>query len=245
MAADAPHKPLETFYSAPEERAAYINRLFNNSAPHYDWISGVLAFGSDKFYRRHALRRAGLTAEMLLLDVASGTGLVAQAALDLGLDPSRIIGLDPSLGMLQENQKLRPINLVLGLGEHLPFPDNTFDFISMGYALRHVESLTALFTEYRRVLKPGGRILILEISRPAGKLSCAALRWYFKNIVPLIARLRSQTPDLPELMKYYWATIEECVPPAQILEALNQSGLVNVNRKSVAPMLNDYSAAKA
>jgi demethylmenaquinone methyltransferase / 2-methoxy-6-polyprenyl-1,4-benzoquinol methylase len=241
---DAPHRPLQEFYADPRERASYINRLFNNSAPHYDWISKVLAFGSDKYYRRMALRKAGLKPGMKLLDVASGTGLVAQAALDIGLPVGSIIGLDPSIGMLSENQKLRPIHLIQGLGENLPFPDGTFDFITMGYALRHVESLAALFTEFKRVLKPGGKVLILEISKPSGRVSFAFLRFYMEKILPLIARLRTNHPDFPELLRYYWATIAECVPPQKIQDTLRAAGFPQVNRNAFGPMLNDYLAVK-
>ena len=241
---DAPHRPLQEFYSDPAQRSAYINRLFNNSAPHYDWISKVLALGSDKYYRRMALRKAGLKPGMKLLDVASGTGLVAQAALQLGLPVTDIIGLDPSIGMLNENQKLRPIHLVQGFGEKLPFPNATFDFITMGYALRHVESLAALFTEFKRVLKPGGKALILEISKPSGKISFAFLKFYMEKILPIIARLRTNHPDFPELLRYYWATIAECVPPQNILDSLSAAGFSQVNRNAFGPMLNDYLAVK-
>ena len=163
----APHRHLPEFYASQEQRPEFVMRLFDNTARYYDRISGVLSFGSCKAYRKMALRRAGLVPGMCLLDVATGTGLAAGAALSLGLPPSDIVGLDPSIGMLRENQKLRPVNLVQARGENLPFADNSFDFISMGYALRHVEDLGVLFREFRRVLKPGGRILIMEISRRA------------------------------------------------------------------------------
>jgi demethylmenaquinone methyltransferase/2-methoxy-6-polyprenyl-1,4-benzoquinol methylase len=83
----APHPVLPEFYSDPGVRPDFINGLFNRSAGHYDWISAVLSFGTDKSYRKNALRHAGLTPAMQLLDVATGTGLVAEAALQLGLPP--------------------------------------------------------------------------------------------------------------------------------------------------------------
>src|SRR5947207_1331543 len=89
-----PHRDLPNFYE---------------TARYYDRISGALSLGSCRAYRKWALRRAGLKPEMQLLDVATGTGLAAQAALDLGLSPSQIVGLDPSAGMLRENQKRRDI----------------------------------------------------------------------------------------------------------------------------------------
>src|SRR3954464_88595 len=98
-----PHSALTNFYEAPEQRDAYVNELFNRTAQHYDWISGILSFGTDRHYRKIALRNAGLEPHIRLLDVAPGTGLVSQAAMELGLPPSSIIGLDPSRGMLMEN----------------------------------------------------------------------------------------------------------------------------------------------
>lgn len=236
----APHAPLTEFYQQPENRATYVNRLFDNSAQYYDWISSVLSFGMDKLYRRMALQKAGLQAGMRVLDVATGTGLVAEAALRIGIRPADLIGLDPSRGMLLENQKGHNIPLVQSIGERLPFADRTFDFVVMGYALRHVESLHALFTEFRRVLKPGGRALILEISRPDSQIGFKMLRFYMQKFVPWLARRHTSNPDLATLMEYYWATIAECVPPQSIVEALQASGLTNVQRKTYGPILNDY-----
>lgn len=243
-ATERPHRPLTEFYARPSERPDYIAHLFNSSAQYYDWISSVLAFGSDRYYRKMALRKAGLAPGMRMLDVATGTGLVARAALQLGLGKKDILGLDPSAGMLGENSKTTGIQLFRGFGERLPFRDASFDFISMGYALRHVESLTDLFTEFRRVLKPGGRVLVLEISRPKSSAATAILRAYMNNALPIIARFRTNSKELRELLKYYWATIEECVPPEQIVEALRGSGFNKVERRRFGPMLNDYFAEK-
>ena len=146
--------------------------------------------------------------------------------------------------MLLENSKTTGIQLLRGFGEHLPFQTGSFDFISMGYALRHVESLAELFSEFRRVLKPGGRVLILEISRPQSKVITALLRAYMNTALPVIARLRTNSAELRELLKYYWATIEECVPPDRIVGELQRAGFSKVERRRFRPMLNDYFAEK-
>jgi demethylmenaquinone methyltransferase/2-methoxy-6-polyprenyl-1,4-benzoquinol methylase len=114
----------------------------------------------------------------------------------------------------------------------------------MGYALRHVESLSELFKEFRRVLKPGGRVLILEISRPKSAFATAVLRTYMNNALPVIARFRTNSKELRELLKYYWATIEECVPPQKIVDNLNAAEFKQVERRRFGPMLNDYFAEK-
>jgi demethylmenaquinone methyltransferase / 2-methoxy-6-polyprenyl-1,4-benzoquinol methylase len=239
-----PHRDLPQFYESRSKRAEFVMRLFDDTARYYDRISSVLSFGSCKAYRKMAMRRAGLKPGMRLLDVATGTGLAAEAALGLGVPASDIIGLDPSAGMLRENKKLRPIALVQGRGEKLPFPDEMFDFISMTYALRHVEDLGVLFNEFRRVLKPGGRVLILEITRPESRVGFALGRLYLDRILPAITRVMTGNEEAGRLMKFYWATIAECVPPQTILSALTSSGLTEVNRRKTGSMLSDYSARR-
>src|SRR3989449_5900006 len=146
----APHPTLTEFYSAPAERARFVNELFDRAARDYDWISGAMSLGTDRPYRRWALQHAGLKPGMRVLDVATGTGLVAQAALDSGVAQVDLIGLDASRGMLEENRKHRALQLIQGLGETLPFLDCTFAFIVMGYALRHVGDLDTLFAGFDR-----------------------------------------------------------------------------------------------
>jgi demethylmenaquinone methyltransferase / 2-methoxy-6-polyprenyl-1,4-benzoquinol methylase len=240
-----PHRDLPEFYETPERRAKFVAKLFDDTARYYDRISGALSFGTCRAYRKWALRRAGLKPGMHLLDVATGTGLAAQAALDLGIPPGDMVGLDPSAGMLHENQKRRAIPLVQGMGEHLPFPDATFDFISMSYALRHVEDLIILFREFQRVLKPGGRVLVLEISRPNSRRAFAMGEWYMNRFLPRFIRLFTRNPDAGKLLKFYWATIAECVPPETIMESLSAAGLTEVARKRTGSMLSDYFALKA
>ena len=182
---------------------------------------------------------------MKVLDAASGTGLVAQGALDLGIAPRDLVGLDPSRGMLQENRKERSISLIQGFGERLPFRTATFDFISMGYALRHVEDLGRLFREFQRVLRAGGRILILEITRPSSRLAFAVMRFHMQKLVPLLARLSRRHDESARLMEYYWATIAECVPPEAILSALQKSGFRDAVRKTSGNILSEYLGTKS
>lgn len=243
-AIDRPHRPLTDFYADPRQRPEYVAGLFDASAEHYDWVCALLAFGTDRFYRKLALGKAGLRPGMRMLDVATGTGLVARAALGLGLKREDIAGVDPSAGMLRENERTTGIQLLQGFGESLPFVSSSFDFISMGYALRHVESLPELFREFRRVLKPGGKVLVLEISKPDSRILRLILKTFMATIAPSISRFRTNRAELRELLRYYWATIEECVPPASITEALREAEFSVVERRRYGPMLNDYFAQK-
>ena len=241
----APHRPLTEFYRRPEERARFVGELFDHSAPDYDWISRALSFGTDRLYRRFALRRAGLQPEMKLLDVATGTGLVAQAAIDLGISPTKLTGVDPSGGMLAENRRRHGIQLVQGFGETLPFRDGSFDFVTMGYALRHVEDLSKLFGEFHRVLRPRGRVLILEITRPSSRPGRALMRLFMARLLPFFARFAARRSESARLIEYFWATIAECVPPAAILSALSSARFEQVKRKTRGNVLSEYVARAA
>src|SRR5713101_9098114 len=240
----APHPTLTEFYPAPAERAHFVNELFDRAAHDYDRMSWAISLGTDRPYRRWALQQAGLKPGMRVLDVATGTGLVAQAALDSGVAQVDVVGLDASRGMLQENRKHRALQLIQGFGEALPFRDATFDFIVMGYALRHVEDLAALFAEFDRVLRKPGQALILEISRPSSRLGFALMRIYLQRLLPFLTRSATRCPESARLMKYYWATIAECVPPASILAALSGAGFRPVERKTRAGILSEYLATK-
>jgi SAM-dependent methyltransferase len=162
----APITLLRQYWSDEGSRRRYTDGLFDGTAGEYDFVERLLGLGSGPWYRRHALARVGLAPGMHVLDVATGTGLVAREALRLVGPTGSLVGLDPSAGMLGQATALR-VPLVRGFGEQLPFTTGTFDFVSMGFALRHVADLDALFREMHRVLKPGGIACILELTRPS------------------------------------------------------------------------------
>jgi len=239
-----PHPTLAQHYGSDEKRQDYVDGLFDASAPHYDWICRVMSLGSGQSYRKDALLRAGLAAGQRVLDVAAGTGLVARSALQITGHPTAVIGLDPSAGMLRECRRQVPILLAQGRGEALPFQSEGFDFLSMGYALRHLPDLRLAFAEYHRVLRSGGSLLILEITRPRSGAAMIFIRFYLKTAVPLITRWGTHSRQAAHLMKYYWDTIEGCVPPEIILRTLREAGFVGVERQVMGGILSEYRGKK-
>lgn len=240
----APHPILKQYYEGDDERQPFVTALFDATARHYDRLCGLMSLGSDTRYRRGALVRAGLQPGMHLLDVATGTGLVARSAWAVLGEPNAVVGLDPSRGMLQEARKRFPGPLVQGIGECLPFSDDRFDFVTMGYALRHVADLGSAFREFRRVLRPHGRCVLLEISRPRLAVSRWFVRTYLQRVVPLLLRLTAADARMGLLTRYYWDTIAACVPPTAILEALQDSGFVDVKRRLWGGLLSEYVGTK-
>jgi demethylmenaquinone methyltransferase / 2-methoxy-6-polyprenyl-1,4-benzoquinol methylase len=240
----APHPVLKKYYAHEEERQPFVTALFDGTARYYDWVCGVGSLGSGQFYRRYVLRHYGLGRGMKLLDVATGTGLVARAAVRILREPGGVIGLDPSGGMLREARRILAVPLVQGMVEELPFGDDGFDFLSMGYALRHMADLGVALGECRRVLKPGGRLLLLEISRPRSALGRWLTRIYFETVLPRVARFSTGSSQAELLMRYYWDTIAECVPPETILDVLRASGFVGVGRRVRGGVFSEYIGVK-
>lgn len=236
-----PHPVLGQYYGDAANREKFVREIFDETAVWYDDIIAMLSFGSGGRYRADALRRGGLTASTRLLDLATGTGVVARAAMN---QSSRVIGADASIGMLLAGREKRRSPLVQSKGEMLPFRDGSFDMISIGYALRHFADLRLLFDECRRVLAPGGRILVLEITRPRSRAGYAMLRFHLNTIVPLLARLRSHSDAAKKLMHYYWDTIDTCVPPETIVSALSASGFAAVGRHVELGTFSEYTGTR-
>jgi demethylmenaquinone methyltransferase/2-methoxy-6-polyprenyl-1,4-benzoquinol methylase len=240
--AAAPHRPLLSYYAAPEARPDFVRRLFDSTADSYDGINRVLSFGSGSWYRRQALLRAGLKPGARMLDVAIGTGLVAREAVRILGEPGNVIGLDPSAGMLGVAARSLRIRLVQARAEAMPLAEGSMDFLSMGYALRHVSDLALAFAEFRRVLRPGGRLLLLELARPESRVGYAFARAYLGGVVPALSRLAGARSGT--LMRYYWDTIDACVPAAQIMQRLRDAGLQEVACRTEFGIFRAYTAQR-
>lgn len=239
-----PHPVLPGHYRCAEERIGYIRPLFDKSAPYYDRINAWMSLATGTRYRRAALVRAGLGPGQQVLDLACGTGVLARHALDLVGPAGSVLALDPSLPMLAEARGRGITTLAAGIGESLPLRSESIDFISMGYALRHVADLRLAFAELRRVLRPGGRLLILEMVPPRAPLPRALSRIYLKYLVPSLTTLVTGNPRARRLMEYYWETVDRCVPPELIMEALRTAGFTEVWRTVQFGLLTEYHAVR-
>ena len=239
-----PHADLTGHYASEETRPAYVRRLFDEAAPHYEWINTLMSFGSGAWYRRRALGSAGLRPGARALDIATGTGLVARAAAGAVGPGGHVVGLDPSRGMLAEQRVLPNMTLVQAPGEGLPFASSSFDFVSLGYGLRHIADLNVLFAECARVLRPGGRLLVLEFGRPRSRLGIWLGRLYLKGIVPALSRLTTRSRGAEQVMRYCWDTVEQAVAPDTVLAAIGRAGLAELEAERAAGVFIEYRAKK-
>ncbi len=239
-----PDPKLERHFQSERERVEMTRDLFNRAAPDYDRAEWVTGFGTGPWYRRRVLREAGLKPGMTMLDVATGTGLVAREALKLLGPDGKLVGLDPSPGMMAEARKSLAIETVEAGAERMPLPDAAYDFLTLGYALRHIADLRAAFGEFHRVLKPGGTACILEIVKPRNPILLALLHCHLKLVVPALGKVLGYRPDTAKLWTYYSDTIDAAASAETVLAALRESGFARAETKLTLGMFREYLATK-
>ncbi|MDQ3193014.1 MAG: bifunctional demethylmenaquinone methyltransferase/2-methoxy-6-polyprenyl-1,4-benzoquinol methylase UbiE [Bacteroidota bacterium] len=174
-----------------------VTAMFNNIAPKYDFLNHFLSLGIDILWRKKAIGLLKTQNPKQILDIATGTGDFAIEA--LVLNPDKITGLDISAGMLSvgrekiKNKKLEDkIELILGDSENLPFAEKTFDAITVGFGVRNFENLDKGLSEMFRVLNGGGKVVVLEFSRPKKFPVKQVYNLYFNQILPFIGKIVSK-----------------------------------------------------
>lgn len=177
-----------------------VTQMFDTISGNYDNLNRVISFGIDVKWRKKVLKIVSDKKPKVILDIATGTGDLA--ILLSQTNAEKIIGLDISAGMLevgkkkvQEKNLSNIIELVLGDSENMPFEDNYFDAITVGFGVRNFENLEKGFGEILRVLKPNGVFVILETSVPDNFPYKQGYNFYTKNILPLIGKLFSKDND--------------------------------------------------
>ncbi|KRD10957.1 ubiquinone biosynthesis methyltransferase UbiE [Flavobacterium sp. Root901] len=174
-----------------------VAQMFDNISGNYDNLNRVISFGIDTKWRKKVLKIVSDSKPKVILDIATGTGDLA--ILMARTNAEKIIGLDISAGMLEVGRKKvdekklsNVIDLVLGDSENIPFEDNYFDAITVGFGVRNFENLEKGFAEILRVLKPNGVFVILETSVPDKTPYKQGYKFYTKNILPVIGKLFSK-----------------------------------------------------
>ena len=169
--------------------------MFNKISPTYDKLNALLSFGIDKYWRWQTARRVEQSKDLKILDCATGTGDQLFALLRKAHSNSQGIGLDPASNMLEiarVKSSMRPYakncQFIEGKADCLPFPDQSFDLLTMSFGIRNVEDVPLALAEMRRVLKPGGKMLILEFALPSYRIFRELHLFYLRQILPKIGR---------------------------------------------------------
>ncbi len=221
-----------TPYNSGESKKEQVATMFNNVAGTYDFLNHFFSVGIDKLWRRKLVNLIGESNPKIILDVATGTADLAIA--ETKLHPEKIIGVDISEKMLEvgkEKTKNYPnIELALGDSEHLQFEDHTFDAVSVSFGVRNFENVPAGLSEMRRVLKTGGKVFILEFSKPKNWLVRKLYYFYFCNVLPFIGKMISKDSNaytyLPESVRLFPDGV-------QFVELLRQAGYKNIICKTL------------
>lgn len=178
-------------------KKAQVADMFNNIASNYDFLNHFLSMGIDKGWRKKAIKEVAEIKPKQILDVATGTGDLAIAAVKIS--PEQIIGVDISDGMLEVGRQkvvqkdlTKIISLRNGDSENLPFDTGNFDAVMCAYGVRNFENLEAGLKEMNRVLRPGGKVVILEFSHPKAFPVKQLYQFYFRFILPTLGKIVSK-----------------------------------------------------
>ena len=214
-----------------KERAAYVQQMFGRIASRYNLMNRLMTFGQDMRWRRFVVEQAKLPAGGKLLDLATGTGDIAFEAVK-AVPTIQAVGADFALPMMLVGKQSPMGRRVLWSAAdalNLPFPDNTFDAVTSGYLIRNVTDIPRTFAEQMRVLKPGGRIVVLDTSPPPRNLLRPFILIQLKYIIPLLGRIIS--PDA-SAYQYLPESTQAFKTPDELAEIMRQAGLKNVQYKS-------------
>ena len=228
-----PTAETEPLPTGDEKRAA-VRSMFDAIAPRYDLVNRLMTFRMDVGWRKRTIASLGLPPGSVVLDLACGTGDFCRGLAGAGLRP---VGLDLSYGMLAAARTDAPLSQADALA--LPVPDGSVDGVTCGFALRNFVELEPFFAELGRVLRPGGRIALLEVAEPPNPV----LRWghgiYFGKVVPKIGGLLSDASAYQYLPK----SVAYLPEPEVMLEQIRTAGFVDVDRRLLSTGISQLITA--
>ncbi len=221
---------MKPYNKAGSSKSDEVREMFDNIAPTYDRLNHILSFNIDRAWRRNVVKIARAQKPTRILDLATGTGDLA-IALAKANPTARVMGIDPSEGMLAvAREKVaqltleHPIELKCGAAEALEEADATFDVVSVAFGVRNYGNLALGIEQMLRVLKPGGKLIVLEFSPCKTPLVAPLYRFYSKHILPRVGALLSR--DKSAYM-YLPDSIEEFLAPDEFLGLMERCGAKN------------------
>jgi len=224
-------------FDSPQEKQVYVNDIFTRIARRYDLMNKIMTGGQDVRWRKLVIQAANLPpAGGRILDIATGTGDIAFEALRQHPKLALVVGADFTLPMMRVGQRRARSRRVQWSGAdtlRLPFLDHYFDAVTSGFLMRNVIDVRRALAEQTRVCRRGGRVVILEIPRPAETLFGHLFRLYFHNIVPVIGGVISGQKDA---YAYLPSSADAFLRPAELKTLMEQSGLTQVTYQML--MLN-------
>src|ERR1700736_7018094 len=213
-----------------DARAGQIRQMFDEIAPRYDARNRLFSVDRDRAWRRRAARRAGLRPGQTALDLCTGTGRLAHELLPFVGPSGRVVGIDFSPAMLELARRREPrVEFRLGDVTHLSEPDASVDAITIAFGLRNLVDRETALREMFRVLRPGGRLVIIEFAPPPRGALMRAYCVYLSRVMPALAGMRSG--DEASAYRYLAETVQAFPQPAELARQLEDLGFtVSVDR---------------
>ncbi|MGH9245349.1 MAG: ubiquinone/menaquinone biosynthesis methyltransferase [Acidimicrobiales bacterium] len=208
-----------------DDKVRAVRAMFDRIAPRYDLVNRVMTFGMDVGWRRRTVRALGLPPGSVVLDLGCGTGDLCRELVGAGCVP---VGFDLSLGMLRSARTAAP--LVQADVLYLPVADAAADGVTCGFTLRNLADLDPFLAELARVVRPGGRIGLLEVAQPSSSLLRAGHAVYFGKLVPRIGGLLSDAPAY----RYLPRSVAYLPPPAELIQRLAAVGFADADRRPLS-----------
>lgn len=232
-------------YDLERPKGEQVEEMFDNIAPAYDFMNTAMTFGMHRRWRDKALRRlkASCGGAKRVIDLATGTGDVAFALSRL-FPEAEVTGVDLSEKMLEVARKKNAggrITFEAGDCLNLRFEDGSFDMLTIAYGVRNFENLEKGFKEFHRILKPGGRCMILELSRPENPVVRLGYDIYSRGLIPLMGKLVSKDT---RAYTYLPESIKAMPPRSRIAEMLREAGFSNVEYRGLTLGVVTYYIAE-
>jgi len=225
---------MNEFSHKGKSKKEFVKYIFNDISSTYDFLNHFLSLGIDVLWRRKFIKSLNFSDGDKVLDVATGTGDVAFAI--RRKYNTDIIGLDLSVNMLEiakkklKKFKIDDIDFIEGDAENLPFDDNTFDKIVISYGLRNLGDCQKGIEEFHRVLKPGGKLGILEFLQPQSTIIAKIFKFYFNKILPRVASLFSNS----KAYRYLPESVENFMSPNELKVLLKEISFNNISSKNMS-----------
>ncbi|MEV7529294.1 class I SAM-dependent methyltransferase [Agrococcus sediminis] len=202
--------------------------MFDATAKRYDLLNSLLSGGNDRLWRIHMQRAVAPKPGERILDVAAGTGASSAPMAKAG---ALVTALDISHGMLEEGRRRHPdIEFVHGSAEELPFDDDTFDAVTISFGLRNVQQPRAALSEFHRVLKPGGRLVVCEFSQPPVNVVRKSYELYLRTVLPGLAKAASSNP---EAYRYLVESIASWPDQQTLSQWIRTAGFIRVAHRNL------------
>lgn len=205
-----------------------VAAMFDRVAPAYDRTNAVLSFGMSAPWRSATVKAIGAVSGQRVLDIAAGTGTSSNAIAKAG---ATVVGLDFSAGMVKLGRLRHPeVEFIQGDAMRLPFAESSFDAVTISFGLRNIEDPRIALAEMLRVLRPGGRLVVCEFSKPKNSLLRFGYLFYLDRVMPLIARFASSDKSAYD---YLATSIREWPSQSVLADWLKEAGFESVGYKNL------------